>query len=199
MFKGLKNLRKFKITSAFLQNVDKDAFSELPNLNKLDIRGGWNLKVKNLINGGITYPNLEHLNLSGTLYIDLIPKGGLYSMPNLKSITWAETDLRTIESNAFNGADKLLEIDLSDNGLTRLPFGIFSKIARRPGARINLSNNPWICSCDLVELQQLLTDKETKDAFVDVETVQCIKQIYPNRVYGATVKSAELCKGKQSQ
>lgn len=192
-FDGLSSLRSLRVSSTILAEVTKDAFVRSVNLTRLTIKGGWKLKTTK-ITAGKKYSQVEEISYAGTQYIAKIEKESFKSVPNLRAINFARTNLKSIESGAFKGAaDQLLQVNLSGNALTTLPSGLLNDIAKRRGAVIDLTENPWQCNCGLVELQRLLSDKSTRGAFVDIDNIRCIKLVFPKWVYGSSVVSSRVC------
>lgn len=191
-FEGLPSLRNLRVASTILTEVTKDAFVHSVNLTRLAIKGGWKLKTTK-ITAGKQYSKVEEINYTGTQYIAKIEKKSFESVPKLRAINFARTNLKTIESGAFKGADELLQVNVSGNSLTTLPSGVLNDIAKRRGAIIDLTENPWLCNCALVELQRLLSDESTRGAFVDIDNIRCIKLVFPKWVYGSSVVSSRIC------
>lgn len=191
-FGGLTSLRTLKIRSTILTTIAKDAFSKILNLMHLEIRGGWNLSTKLSTSNGVTYPNLEYIDFTETDYIATILKDSFTSVPKLKHLNVSGTGLRSIESGAFNGLNHLVEIDLSRNSISTVNGEIFLDIVQRAGAQIDLSVNPWQCTCFLKELKRLMAEQDTATAFVNKDSSRCVKVLFPLIVYGSSIISTRL-------
>lgn len=151
------------------------SFAALDRLKYLSLLNVTTPKLHQAIFNGLS--NLERLTMRGN--VDYIEFDAFSEMPKLKELTLSDCNLGEISMDAFYGVRELRVIDLSNNNLknippelfdeqkemrelylqnnalSKLPMGFFDK----PSIKlIRLTGNPWICTCDLVEWKQAVTN-----------------------------------------
>ncbi|XP_055738432.1 trophoblast glycoprotein-like [Salvelinus fontinalis] len=77
-----------------------------------------------------------------------IPADFLSDLPSLKVLELGMNQLRELPEDFLKGSDSLQELDLRGNLLRSLPASVLSL---RGLERLELVDNPWDCSCSLVE------------------------------------------------
>ncbi|XP_035619943.2 trophoblast glycoprotein [Oncorhynchus keta] len=77
-----------------------------------------------------------------------IPGNFLSDLPSLKVLELGMNQLRELPEDFLRGSDGLQELDLRGNLLRSLPTSVLSL---RGLQRLELVDNPWDCSCSLVE------------------------------------------------
>lgn len=121
--------------------------------------------------------NLKRLKLKGS--INRIEYDAFAEMPKLHELILSDCDLFELSMDAFFGIKDLRVIDLSNNHLFLIPPGLFdeqkqlqeiylqrnelSNLPHRffdnPSVKlIRLTENPWICSCEMVDWKQAVTN-----------------------------------------
>ncbi|XP_061231288.1 leucine-rich repeat-containing protein 3C [Neopsephotus bourkii] len=97
-------------------------------------------------------------NDTNKLYLDsnripFLPRDAFRDLPLLLELDLSHNAITSIESGAFLGlAEHLRSLDLSSNNLVSVSKDTFSNLK----AKVNLSNNPWLCDCRLQELIRTL-------------------------------------------
>lgn len=121
--------------------------------------------------------NNKHMDLSGSGITTL-------SLPPLLQLTHLNLSSNYLKSLNFTALPRTItNLDLSHNLLTNIP----KDIARLENLKnLNLSGNPVLCSCDLVEVRNAL-----KYANVDVSGVVLCSA--PPHLRGASWDSVEIC------
>jgi len=118
MFKGLLSLKSL-VMDGEIKRVSYDAFSEVPNLERLILR-----KCK----------------------IEKISMDAFIGLQSLLELDLSHNRLPYLPPGIFDDQSSLREIYLQHNELTTLPQNLF---ARTPSKMIRLEGNPWHCSCDM--------------------------------------------------
>lgn len=100
---------------------------------------------------GITSLVLEYNNLSQ------LPNSTLYGYSNLRELRLENNNLAII--NVEELPPNLTHLDLRSNKLTFLDSKVTEFLSRRAGKiDILLSENPWICNCDAVNMFEFVAD-----------------------------------------
>uniref|UniRef100_A0A8C6IQU7 Uncharacterized protein n=1 Tax=Melopsittacus undulatus TaxID=13146 RepID=A0A8C6IQU7_MELUD len=93
-------------------------------------------------------------NDTNKLYLDsnripFLPRDAFRDLPVLLELDLSHNAITGVESGAFRGlAEHLRSLDLSSNRLVSVSKDAFSNLK----AKVNLSDNPWLCDCRLQEL-----------------------------------------------
>ncbi|XP_055722019.1 uncharacterized protein si:ch211-106k21.5 [Salvelinus fontinalis] len=121
------------------------------------LTNGTGLQVLDLSHCNITQIDLEDTETTlsplqevylGHNRLNTIPGDFLSDLPSLKVLELGMNQLRELPEDFLKGSDGLQELDLRGNLLLSLPTSVLSL----PGlARLELGDNPWDCSCSLVE------------------------------------------------
>ncbi|XP_010862689.2 uncharacterized protein si:ch211-106k21.5 [Esox lucius] len=80
--------------------------------------------------------------------LESIPGGFMSHSPSLRVLGLGMNQLREVPEDFLQGSDSLQELDLTGNLLRSLPASVLSL---RGLERLELGDNPWDCSCTLVE------------------------------------------------
>lgn len=188
VFMGLSSLLKLSLVETSFYYIPGDAFTNLPNLESLTIWDNSYPILLSNITASSEYPSIVMIDLQLN-DIPIIPKESFVGVPNLQVLTLAKSKIRQIDVQAFKGANKELSmVVLKENLLTTLPEGLFSDYMKSPYIRIYLEGNPWLCTCDLIDLQNQMISEETAKYFPD--TAHCE---YPTKWANLPITEADLC------
>lgn len=208
LFSIVFNLTSLVLQGNRLQIVNPSWFSHLQSLEWLDLSNNLltsllpsslhnltNLLILDLSSNKLEYlpanlfnkmPNLERLNL-GENQLTLIAPGTFDHVINLKYLFLNSNKIGKIPEGLFYKVLQLDTLDLSDNKLTSLPPRIFDhlqKIGEKWQQGLDLSQNPWVCSCDLKYLWHWLTVNSEK--VFSLSTTVCAK---PESLSGKEIKT----------
>lgn len=181
----LKNLVLNNVTTKGLQTA---LLMGMPSVQHLTIHG--NLEEIDYDAFSAT-PYLQSLNLS-YCHLNYLSLDAFYGLTHLITLDLSHNQLLAISPGTFDHLTSLRELYLHNNLLTTLPLGIFIPISPR---LIQLHNNPWICTCDLLQLKPSLTNKIKRTGHVicqwDDKLATICKKNKDRLVYDARV--APLC------
>ncbi|XP_006007903.1 SLIT and NTRK-like protein 1 [Latimeria chalumnae] len=95
--------------------------------------------------------SLEYLNLEFNL-IQVVAPGTFNSLPRLVTLVLNNNGLKSLPMDVFAGVS-LSKLSLHNNGFSSLPVaGLLDQLASI--VKIDLHDNPWDCSCNIVPLKQ---------------------------------------------
>lgn len=145
------------LTTLTLQNVsililNQMAFKGLKNLQTLKMAGN----VRRIeFDAFSEMPLLRELILSHCNIFE-ISMDAFYGIRNLEIINLSNNQLTFIPPGIFEDQRKLKEIYLQKNQLSILPMRFFDN----PSVKlIRLTENPWICSCEMRTWRQAITNR----------------------------------------
>lgn len=165
-FYGLSNAKSLIIEDSKmdLNELPTELSAVFTNLDEIKIRFKWDtmIDMRRLVQ---SYETVQRLDLSYN-WIETVPRGVLDRLPNLVALKMFSSKVTTIESDAFSGTPKLLELDLGLNQIGTLPAGLLDEIVHRRGAMIHLFGS-FVCDCSLHALQRLMD--ATKESFFSDE------------------------------
>uniref|UniRef100_A0A3B1K2L1 Platelet glycoprotein Ib alpha chain-like n=1 Tax=Astyanax mexicanus TaxID=7994 RepID=A0A3B1K2L1_ASTMX len=120
------------------------------------------------------YTHLHELDL-GQNHIKVIdPSGETHDLPLLEVINLSGNKLPALPHRLLESisSTSLKTFDLEDNRIKHMPDGFFSSKPELP--YVYLSQNPWLCSCQVGYLRQYLDDQVIKASIEnDPESVVC--------------------------
>lgn len=151
-------LKELNLRNNCIKLLQNQSFSQLENLTRLDV--SFNIISQIEINAFDSLRNLQKMNLSSNK-ISYFTLGMLLSSPDLD-----ELDL---------SSNMLANIDTKENKSPML-------------TKINLSENPWNCSCDFLEVQTWLNS--TNITILKSEKTVC--QV-PDCLKGFYIQNASVC------
>ncbi|XP_056421065.1 SLIT and NTRK-like protein 3 isoform X1 [Hyla sarda] len=161
--------------------VQEGAFINLPNLKSLYLNGN---DIERLTPG--MFRGLQSLNYLYFEYnmIREIQPAAFSLMPNLKLLFLNDNLLRTLPTDAFAGTS-LARLNLRNNHFLYLPVaGVLEHL--NAIVQIDLKQNPWDCSCDIVPLKQWI---DTISSVIVVGEVLCTS---PENLTSKDLKSIEM-------
>ncbi|XP_073530919.1 SLIT and NTRK-like protein 3 [Phyllobates terribilis] len=161
--------------------VQEGAFINLPNLKSLYLNGN---DIERLTPG--MFRGLQSLNYLYFEYnmIREIQPAAFSLMPNLKLLFLNDNLLRTLPTDAFAGTS-LARLNLRNNHFLYLPVaGVLEHL--NAIVQIDLKQNPWDCTCDIVPLKQWI---DTISSVIVVGEVLCKS---PENLTNKDLKSTEM-------
>ncbi|XP_068939626.1 SLIT and NTRK-like protein 3 [Petaurus breviceps papuanus] len=199
------NAKKLYLSSNLIQKIYR---SDFWNFSSLDLLHLGNNRISYVQDGAfINLPNLKSLFLNGNdierltpgmfrglqslhyLYFEFnvireIQPAAFSLMPNLKLLFLNNNLLRTLPTDAFAGTS-LARLNLRKNYFLYLPVaGVLEHL--NAIVQIDLNENPWDCTCDLVPLKQWI---ETISSVSVVGDVLCGS---PENLTHRDVRTVEL-------
>lgn len=171
------NMSKYLfIGSNVLLTIHKNAFNGMNYLEELIIKG---LIVETLNNSLLTgMPKLKYIKLEGKInYINydafinsleletiilkncslkFVSVDSFYGLSNLKRLDLSNNQLETLPPQIFDDLNSLKELILTGNKFTAL-INVLSKLQHLK--MIRLDENPWNCTCDLMQWNFLNINK----------------------------------------
>ncbi|KAI4876665.1 hypothetical protein NFI96_007090 [Prochilodus magdalenae] len=180
-FKHLRHLEILQLSKNHIRSIEIGAFNGLASLNTLEL---FDNRLTTIPNGAFEYlsklkelwlrnnpiesipsyafnrvPSLRRLDLglSNLRYLNL-GMCNLKEIPNLIPLKlWMmHAQIQTIERNAFDDLQSLVELNLAHNNLTLLPHDLFTPLHHLE--RVHLHHNPWNCNCDILWLSWWLKE-----------------------------------------
>lgn len=151
------------------------AFLSLDQLKTLNILNVRSLSLHQSLFNGLK--ELERLRLKG--YVERIEYDAFSEMPHLKELILSGCGISEISMDAFFGIKNLCVIDLSYNQLSLVPAGVFDEQSQlkeiylqnnflenlpknffniKSLKLVRLINNPLVCSCEMSEWNQAITN-----------------------------------------
>ncbi|XP_078521898.1 SLIT and NTRK-like protein 3 [Lissotriton helveticus] len=145
--------------------VQDGAFVNLPNLKTLYLNGNDIEKLTPGMFRGLQ--TLHYLYFEYNMIREIQP-AAFSLMPNLKLLFLNDNLLRTLPTDAFAGTS-LARLNLRNNHFLYLPVaGVLEHLSAI--VQIDLKQNPWDCTCDLVPLKQWI---DTISSVIVVGDVLC--------------------------
>lgn len=133
--------------------------------------------------------NLIVLSMRLNNFREVLNESSFAGMRNAKTISLSNSNIFSIGPKTFDAMKDSIEfIDLRGNYLKVLPVDFFDGIAQRYQVNIFLSENPWNCLCDLLDLKQ--TMMKHRIVFSDFDRVKCAS---PEPFADKVVGRSEFC------
>ncbi|XP_053660121.1 insulin-like growth factor-binding protein complex acid labile subunit [Anopheles marshallii] len=131
LFRGLRSLRTLRLLQGNISFVEYDSFAEMKNLTEL---------------------------YASRCLIGAISMDAFFGVKRLQVIDLSYNLLTELPVGLFDEQLQLLELYLHGNRLTQLPTDFFRRLA--PAVQIvRLIENPWQCSCSMVQWRQAATNR----------------------------------------
>ncbi|XP_053314507.1 SLIT and NTRK-like protein 3 [Spea bombifrons] len=161
--------------------VQDGAFINLPNLKSLYLNGN---DIERLTPGMFRgLQSLHYLYFEYNMIREIQP-AAFSLIPNLKLLFLNDNLLRTLPTDAFAGTS-LARLNLRNNHFLYLPVtGVLEHL--NAIVQIDLKQNPWECTCDIVPLKQWI---DTISSVIVVGEVLCRS---PENLTNKDLKSIEM-------
>ncbi|XP_018602047.2 SLIT and NTRK-like protein 2 [Scleropages formosus] len=165
--------------------IQNGAFRNLTNLRRLYLNGNYIEKLTPFLFAGLH--SLQYLYLEYNIIKDIAPQT-FNSLHNLQLLFLNNNLLRSLPDDVFGGT-MLTRLNLRNNHFSHLPVrGVLDQLS--PFIQIDLLENPWDCSCDIVALKNWM---EMSSTSVVVNEITCDS---PSKQAGRLLRSLrndEVC------
>lgn len=154
-FKGLMGLRNLDLSDNRLKNIPTLQLSELGRLEDLTLgQNDFTIIEANSFKG---LTNLRRLDITGASQLEKIERAAFNENLNLDTLVLASNKkLDTIEEGSLAGLPNLRHLIMKENAFTSLPESL---LAWHELKRLELTDNPLHCGCQLLWLQERLSQK----------------------------------------
>ncbi|XP_055917777.1 toll-like receptor 13 isoform X1 [Eupeodes corollae] len=184
-FEGMENLDSLILAHNMISTVPANVFSHLTLLNSLELEGNKISVIDKDAFRGLE-ENLQYLRL-GDNNVHTIPSDALRPLHRLRHLDLRNNNISFLSEDSFTGyGDSLTFLNLQKNDIKVLPAMLFenlnsletlniqnNKLLRIPEDImepimdtlhvIDITDNPLICSCDLIWFPNLLQDLKSRD------------------------------------
>ncbi|KAG7160124.1 uncharacterized protein LOC121876595 [Homarus americanus] len=151
-FKQLGSLTVLQLENTTLLSLSRALLEGMPDLKELTIHG----HIPSIDFDAFTAtPNLESLTLSNC-HLARLSLDAFFGLKSLRFLDLSHNGLMELSPGTFDHLSSLRELYLHHNNLTTLPPGIFLPL---PAKLVQLQENPWHCTCDLLQLRPAVTNK----------------------------------------
>ena len=153
-FRGVERLTEINLARNGMVTIEPSAFDGLPNLITLFLDGNQLSHISpDVFKGLSSSTELSSLDLSGNL-ITALHSGTFSSMKSLNFLELSNNKISFVHDEAF-ALSNLTQLSLKGNSLRSLPSRIWAAEFQHLSS-IDLSDNPWQCSCGMSEILTLL-------------------------------------------
>ncbi|XP_072113394.1 SLIT and NTRK-like protein 6 [Mobula birostris] len=148
-----------------ITEIEDGAFANLTNLHKMYLNGNSIVRLRKEMFVGLG--RLQYLYLEHNIIKEILP-GTFSSLLQLKVLYLNNNLLHSLPPHIFSGVP-LLRLNLKNNHLMHLPVSnVIDQLEFL--VQIDLEDNPWDCTCDLISLKQWM-EKLHKN--VTVSEIMC--------------------------
>ncbi|XP_010902789.2 trophoblast glycoprotein b [Esox lucius] len=172
VFNNLPSLRLLDLSNNRILNFSAQAFPDDNKLLDLNLsRAFYNRTSMDEFFNMLRHDralHLTHLDLSNNALV-VLPEGTFSRLFNLTSLSLQNNSLIFIRNGTLS-VPPLHELDLRDNALRELPNATLMDFSLKPGLRVYLSGNPWLCDCNIEDLVAWLKHSEQ---VADEQNVTC--------------------------
>lgn len=145
--------------------IQEGAFENLTNLRRLYLNGNYIELLSQSLFVGLQ--SLQYLYLEYNIIKDILPET-FNSLHNLQLLFLNNNLLRSLPDNVFGGT-MLTRLNLRNNHFSYLPVrGVLDQLSAF--IQIDLQENPWDCTCDIVALKNWM---ELSSTSVVVNEITC--------------------------
>ncbi|XP_066571070.1 SLIT and NTRK-like protein 2 [Amia ocellicauda] len=145
--------------------IQDGAFENLTNLRRLYLNGNYIESLSPSLFAGLQ--SLQYLYLEYNVIKDILPHT-FNSLHNLQLLFLNNNLLRSLPDNVFGGT-MLTRLNLRNNHFSHLPVrGVLDQLSAF--IQIDLQENPWDCTCDIVALKNWM---ELSSTSVVVNEITC--------------------------
>ncbi|XP_030621939.1 SLIT and NTRK-like protein 2 [Chanos chanos] len=145
--------------------IQDGAFENLTSLRRLYLNGNYIESLSQSLFAGLQ--NLQYLYLEYNIIKDILPHT-FNSLHNLQLLFLNNNLLRSLPDNVFGGT-MLTRLNLRNNHFSHLPVrGVLDQLSAF--IQIDLQENPWDCTCDIVALKNWM---ELSSTSVVVNEITC--------------------------
>ncbi|XP_068596305.1 SLIT and NTRK-like protein 2 [Brachionichthys hirsutus] len=145
--------------------IQEGAFENLTNLRRLYLNGNYIESLSQSLFAGLQ--SLQYLYLEYNIIKDILPET-FNSLHNLQLLFLNNNLLRSLPDNVFSGT-MLTRLNLRNNHFSYLPVGgVLDQLSAF--IQIDLQENPWDCTCDIVSLKNWM---ELSSTSVVVNEITC--------------------------
>ncbi|KAF7646200.1 hypothetical protein LDENG_00191680 [Lucifuga dentata] len=148
-----------------IASIQEGAFENLTNLRRLYLNGNYIESLSESLFAGLQ--SLQYLYLEYNIIKDILPQT-FNSLHNLQLLFLNNNLLRSLPDNVFGGT-MLTRLNLRNNHFSYLPVqGVLDQLSAF--IQIDLQENPWDCTCDIVALKNWM---ELSSTSVVVNEITC--------------------------
>lgn len=201
-FLALDHLNVLNIINVTTPSLYQSMFAGLKNLERLKMKG----TIERIeLDAFAEMPRIKELILSDCGIFE-ISMDAFYGVKNLRTVDLSKNQLFVVPHDLFEEQKHLTEVYLHQNQLTKLPKNFF----KLPSLKlVRLTDNPWICSCEMLDWIQAATNSIRLTQITSTTAVQCIHNPktgklegcsqeyddFPRYTYGFDNKMSPLCGG----
>ncbi|XP_075058793.1 trophoblast glycoprotein [Mixophyes fleayi] len=156
VFRNIPSLRHLDLSNNMLENISSLFFQVGGNrsspIQELNLSNSlYNESIIFLLAGSLqsgSLSNLQSLDLSGNNLM-YFPTTMFTSLPSLKHLDLSNNSLLSFKDGTFTNLSHLETLDLRYNSIKNLRNTTLLDFSNQPGLTIQLSNNSWVCDCEI--------------------------------------------------